>query len=143
MDNFENKNNSKTSIVNILRWILVLPVLFITYYLSDFFAQIILTLSSRLYPAAIVELTILDILRFMGINFASVLSAGYTAPKYKRITSIVLTTIMGLISIISCLLYFRNGLELPAFVHILNCLSGITGAIIGSHTIFHQFDEKE
>lgn len=119
----------KEAIINLLRWVAVLPGAIIACML----ASVIMKLLDSYFQAYVYANSWwLELVNSGVSGYAFVYAGCYIAPKYKYIVSIVLSTIMGIICVagIICTLYGYGDFSL--LMQILISVAAMIGCIVAS-----------
>ena len=122
-------------IVDILKWVGVLPISIIAWFVTYWIINLLYNVFSP------VEMTkwAIAIMSSGGSGMAFVLAGSWLAPKGKKVTSIVLATIMGVFAVVSVVFSFLGYEGNGLVVSVVSALSTIAGCIFGA---MQMHDEK-
>ena len=132
--NPEKKSNGNIYL-EVLKWILVLPVSMIAWVIAYW----VINLLYNIFSHVDISQWAITLMSSGGSGMAFVVSGSWIAPRGKKIVSVVLATIMVLFAIISLLLALNGYGENSTVVSVISALSTIAGCVLGSMQIY---DEK-
>lgn len=121
-----------------LRWIAVLPFSLLSFFLANMLWQLLYSITASRYldPESIVNLIIVDIMSSAISTAAFVYAGVLMAPSKKKITALILATLVITLLLIS--LFVVNVLT-AKYVSNFGLISGVVGAMV----CYNEIQEKE
>ncbi|WP_411895728.1 hypothetical protein [Winogradskyella sp. A2] len=130
----------KNRIIYYLRWILVLPAVVLTFFITSLIISVILWMvNSFSWDLAIIDTIFQDVLKNGAIGYYSLLVSAIVAPKSKKITALIILIIICMLLAINIFLaiYYTDD-----YISIIGSISLIVGATFSYYKLNEMSEEE-